>query len=170
VHLEGRATAIPPVPPYIEVWRSVRATGDTKTRRSRRTLALPRRCVDALRAQRVQQAADRLAAGPSWKESGLVVTTAVGSEMDPANVRLDLRRSAQAGPGMEPKDWTPRELRHSFVSLLSDAGVPVETLSQLVGHGGTSITEIVHRHQIGPVIQTGPTVMDELFGQSGAAR
>jgi len=37
VHLEGRATAIPPVLPYIEVWRSVRATGDTKTRRSRRT-------------------------------------------------------------------------------------------------------------------------------------
>jgi hypothetical protein len=33
VHLEGRATAMPPVPPYIEVRRSVRATGDTKTRR-----------------------------------------------------------------------------------------------------------------------------------------
>ena len=75
VHLEGRATAIPPVPPYIEVWRSVRATGDTKTRRSRRTLALPGRCIDALRAQRVQQAADRLAAGPSWKELGLVFAT-----------------------------------------------------------------------------------------------
>jgi hypothetical protein len=27
------------------------------------------RCIDALRVQRVQQAADRLAAGPSWKES-----------------------------------------------------------------------------------------------------
>jgi hypothetical protein len=40
VHLEGRATAIPSVPPYIEVWRSVRATGDTKTRRSRRTFAV----------------------------------------------------------------------------------------------------------------------------------
>lgn len=29
-------------------WRSVRRGGDTKTRRSRRTLALPQRCVDAL--------------------------------------------------------------------------------------------------------------------------
>ena len=34
VHLEGS-------PPHIEVWRSVRADGDTKTKRSRRTLALP---------------------------------------------------------------------------------------------------------------------------------
>lgn len=29
------------VPPYLEVWRSVRSDGDTKTRKSRRTLALP---------------------------------------------------------------------------------------------------------------------------------
>ncbi|GAA2915659.1 hypothetical protein GCM10010517_81720 [Streptosporangium fragile] len=33
-------------PPWIAVWRSVRESGDTKTRRS---LALPRRCVEALR-------------------------------------------------------------------------------------------------------------------------
>ena len=29
----------------IHVWRSVRATGDTKTRKSRRSLGLPKRCV-----------------------------------------------------------------------------------------------------------------------------
>jgi integrase len=53
---------------------------------------------------------------------------------------------------------------------LSDAGVPVEMISQLVGHRGTSVTEIVYRHQIRPVIQTGETVMDELFGRAGNAR
>ena len=47
------------VPPHIEVWRSVREDGDTKTRRSRRTLALPARCVDALRKQRALQAGRR---------------------------------------------------------------------------------------------------------------
>ena len=26
-------------------------------------------------------------------------------------------------------DWTPRELRHSFVSLLSDSGIPLEEIS-----------------------------------------
>jgi hypothetical protein len=89
--------------------------------------------------------------------------------MDLANVRRDLRRALRLVPGLEPKDWTPRELRHSFVSLLSDAGVPVEMISQLVGHRGTSVIEIVYRHQIRPVIQTGTTVMDELFGQAGDA-
>jgi integrase len=32
------------------VWRAERAGGDTKTRKSRRTLALPRKCVEALRS------------------------------------------------------------------------------------------------------------------------
>ena len=54
-----------------------------------------------------------------------------------------------AGPGLDPKEWTPRELRHSFVSVLSDAGVPVEDISRLVGHSGTTVTELVYRHQLG---------------------
>lgn len=36
-------------PPSMQVWRSVRRGGDTKTATSRRTLELPRRCVEVLR-------------------------------------------------------------------------------------------------------------------------
>jgi integrase len=50
------------------------------------------------------------------------------------------------------------------VSLLSNADVPVEQISQLVGHRGTTVTELVYRHQLKPVLQTGATVMDRLFG------
>jgi integrase len=164
MHLDGDPSAVPPVPPYMEVWRSVREGGDTKTKRSRRTLALPTRCVEALRRQRAQQAADRLA-GPTWRDSDLVFTTTTGTAMDAANVRRDLRRALALVPGIAPDEWTPRELRHSFVSVLSDAGVPLEQISQLVGHRGTTVTELVYRHQLRPVLQTGATVMDTLFGQ-----
>jgi integrase len=61
VHLDGQPDARPAISPHIEVWRSLREGGDTKTRKPRRTLALPARCVEALRKQRAQQAADRLA-------------------------------------------------------------------------------------------------------------
>ena len=47
--------------------------------------------------------------------------------------------------------------------------MPVEMILQLVGHRGTSVTETVYRHQVRPVIQTGATVMDELFEQAGDA-
>lgn len=39
VFLKGKPDADPPQPPHIAVWRSVRKTRDTKTRKSRRTLA-----------------------------------------------------------------------------------------------------------------------------------
>ena len=41
------------------------------------------------------------------------------------------------------------------VSLLSDAGVALEQISQLVGHSDATVTELVYRHQLRPVIQTG---------------
>ena len=43
----------------ISIWRSVRAHGDTKTNRSRRTLKLLEIAVEALRAQGRRQAAER---------------------------------------------------------------------------------------------------------------
>ena len=41
VDLEGDVSGPPPTPPSIQLWRSVRAGGETKTKRSRRTLELP---------------------------------------------------------------------------------------------------------------------------------
>jgi integrase len=165
VHLEARTDVVPAVPSHVEVWRSTRVDGDTKTKRSRRTLALPGRCIEALRRQRAQQLADRLAAGERWQETGLVFTTSIGTKMAAGNVRRDFRRALALVPGIDPSEWTPRELRHSFVSVLSDAGVPVEEISRLVGHSGTTVTELVYRHQLKPVIQTGATLMDQLFGR-----
>jgi hypothetical protein len=41
VDLEGNPDADPPVPPHVAVWRSVRAHGDVKTVKSRRSLSGP---------------------------------------------------------------------------------------------------------------------------------
>jgi len=95
-------------------------------------------------------------------EDDLVFITFNGTELDAHNVRREFR-AVVATEGLNPHDWTPREMRHSFVSLLSDAGVPIEDISRLVGHSGTSVTETVYRHQIRPVIRHGAEVMDRLF-------
>jgi integrase len=144
------------------VWRAERAGGDTKTPESRRTLALPRKCVEALREHRVRQAEDRLAAGPLWQDHGLVFASAVGTPMDDHNVRRMFRAvTEEAGLGT---GWVPREMRHTFVSLLSARGVPVEAIALLAGHNQTSTTELVYRHQIVPALTRGAEVMDQIFG------
>jgi site-specific recombinase XerD len=60
----------------------------------------------------------------------LVFATSNGTPMDSYNVRRDFRKIITAA-GLTGKEWTPRELRHSFVSLLSDADVPPENISRL---------------------------------------
>lgn len=94
-------------------------------------------------------------------------TSKAGTELDAANVRRAFRRVLAGVEGLDASAWTPRELRHSFVSLLSDSGVPIEDISRLVGHSGTSVTERIYRKQIRPVIQTGAVTMDQIFSDGG---
>jgi len=91
-----------------------------------------------------------------------VFASRVGTELNPANVRREFRRVVAAA-GLNPGEWTPRELRHSFVSLLSDSGMPVEKISLLVGHKGSHVTELVYRKQLRPVVEEGATAMDQIF-------
>ncbi|MEV4224250.1 tyrosine-type recombinase/integrase [Nonomuraea sp. NPDC049725] len=107
------------------VWRSVRATGDTKATKSRRTLQLPHRCVRALVAL-WEHLADRDLAPSERDQARLVFATRNGTTMSAGNVRREFRRAIRRA-GLVDADWTPREMRHSFVSLLSADGVPSRT-------------------------------------------
>jgi len=147
----------------VAVWRSDRAGGDTKTPRSRRTLKLPEIALAALRERKAIQAADRLKAGELWQDSGLVFTTTVGTMLDQHNIRREFRQITRAaGLG---EDWVPRELRHTFVSIMSAGGVPVEEIARVAGHKQTSTTELVYRRELRPVITTGAELMDKVFAR-----
>ena len=100
VDLDGDPAARPAVPPHVAVWRSVRTHGETKTERSRRTLALPAVAVHALRAWADSQADERLAAGEHWQDTGLVFTNHLGAALDAGNVRKMFKRvCTEAGSG-----------------------------------------------------------------------
>ena len=161
VDLDGDPDADPPIPPHVAVWRSVRSHGDVKTQKSRRTLRLAQVAVDALRQRKAAQAADRLKAGELWHDTGLVFTTTIGTMFDQHNIRRGFRQITRAaGLG---DDWVPRELRHTFVSIMSAGGVPVEEIARLAGHRQTSTTELVYRRELRPVIATGAEIMDRIF-------
>jgi integrase len=140
----GDRASQPPRPASVAVWRSVRASADTKTRKSRRTLGSPQLAVTALRALHEQMATE---------PGELVFCTAAGQPLDAANLRRSFRTVCKMA-GIGP-DWTPRELRHTFVSLISDGDVAVEEITRLVGHASSKVTESVYRHQLRPVMTTG---------------
>ncbi|MFE7224269.1 tyrosine-type recombinase/integrase [Nocardioides sp. NPDC057577] len=159
--------AHPTAPPKRSTAASNREGGETKTRKSKRTLALPRQVAAVLHEHRVRHVSWKRLAGSDWVENDHVFTTTVGTALDAANVRRSFRRALAKVEGIEPKEWTPRELRHSFVSLISEYGVSVEEIARLVGHtGGSKVTELIYHHELRPVMETGAQAMDAVFGKS----
>ena len=47
---------------------------------------------------------------------------------------------------------------------MSSDGIPIQDISDMVGHKSTHVTETVYRQVIRPTIRGGATVMDDVFG------
>ena len=117
--------------------------GELKTASSRRTLHVPSPVLDALRAHRRRQRAERLAIGGAWARTGLVFTTPLGTPVDPDNFSKAFGRLCErAGLGR----WHLHELRHSAASIMLAQGVPLEVVSDVLGHSGIAITSDVYGH------------------------
>jgi hypothetical protein len=69
-------------------------------------------------------------AGELWQDHGLVFASRVGTPLTADNVIRAFRIiTEKAGLG---EDWVPREMRHTFVSVLSASGVPVESFPGMI--------------------------------------
>ena len=140
---------------------------DLKTERSRRTLEMPAAVASMLAALRRDQAAARLAAGPAYTDLGLVFPRAGGTPCWPGTVRAQFKRICKAaGLG---DDWHPHEQRHSFVSILSDAGVDIDQIADAAGHINAAVTRSVYRHVLADKLATAARVIDVAVRDTGGA-
>jgi integrase len=138
--------------------------GALKTDQSRRTLRIPAPARTALTALRRDQAADRLRRGEFYGSSGLVFCDNAGLPPWPQNVRSRFRSlCGQAGIG---EDWQLHELRHTFVSQMSQAGVDVEVIADHVGHVNSNVTRGIYRHVLADEMNAAALVFDKLYGAS----
>jgi integrase len=148
----------------VHVWRSASKSGDTKTPKSKRSLELPKRAIAALTVHQARQAKERRAAGDAWHDNDLVFCHENGDPYtsDQLNWRFS-KMTRRAGIGR----WHAHEGRHTAVSIMSSNGVPIQDISDTVGHKSTHVTETVYRHVIVPEIRGGATVMDDVFNDDG---
>ena len=92
--------------------------------------------TDALTTWRAEQLTQQLAC-PAWAGTGLVFTDRFGRPVSRQKIHYGFRQLCKAaGIGT----WQPRELRHTFVSVMSASGVDIEVISDAVGHINSHIT------------------------------
>jgi integrase len=144
----------------VHVWRSASKSGHTKTPKSKRSLELPKRAIAALTGHQARQAHERRAAGEAWHDNNLVFCHENGAPYtsDQLNWRFS-KMTRRAGIGR----WHAHGGRHTAVSIMSSNGVPIQEISDTVGHKSTHVTETVYRRVIVPAIRGGATVMDGVF-------
>jgi integrase len=136
--------------------------GALKTPQSRRSLRMPLPARAALQALRREQAADRLRLGEFYTPSGLVFADNAGRPVWPQECGRGFKAlCVKAGLG---RDWQPRELRHTFVSQMSQAGVDLEVIADHVGHSNSNITRSTYRHLLADTVGTAADVFDRLYG------
>lgn len=120
---------------------------DGKTAAAERTVALDPATVTVLREHRRQQAEERLAAGPDWRDdghnAGLVFTMTDGRAVRPKQFTREWVRHAKRA-GLPPV--TPHGGRHTYATLALRAGVPVHVVSKRLGHASPEITLQVYSH------------------------
>jgi integrase len=127
-------------------WQLQRVAGQllhrqTKTEASEAPLPLPDICVAALREHKERQERWRKAAGAAWQESGLVITTRLGTPVEPRNFhRAFQARCAKAGVPVIPV----HVVRRICASLLVALGVHPRVVMQILRHSQIGVTMNVY--------------------------
>jgi integrase len=133
---------------------------EPKTGHSRRTIRLPQIAITALRAHRTQQIQERLLAGSTWQDTGMVFTSHVGTPIDPRNLNRQFDKIVEkAGlPKMRFHD-----LRHTCATLLLVQGVHPRVVMETLGHSRISETMDRYSHVIPALQQDAANKLDELL-------
>jgi integrase len=99
---------------------------------------LRQRAIVALKAQKAKQDAERREASDAWHANDLVFCHENGTPYtsDALNWRFS-KMTRKAGIG----HWHAHEGRHTAVSIMSSNGVPIQEISDTVGHKSTHVTE-----------------------------
>jgi len=111
--------------------------GEPKTEAGIRTVHLAPEASELLRRQRQDQQAS------GWCGASHVFTNAQGGRLYPDSLsKLAGKIAARSGVG--PLRF--HDLRHTYASLMMSRGVPVEVVSEKLGHSRPSITADLYRH------------------------
>jgi integrase len=137
--------------PHVIAMRYTPVPNYTPTEKTPQRLVLPdQKTIEALKLQRVQQAKARLQAGSKWKDNGLVFTTRTGTALDAANLRRSFRELLSKVEGINPADWTLRELQRTYVARLAERAVPLDYIRWRVGQRSTNQTHQVYGDVLTP--------------------
>jgi integrase len=114
---------------------------EPKTASSRRSISISEALGAALVRQEMRQSVARMSAGGKWQESGYVITTSIGTPVASTNLRrIYLAYLEEIGV----RYIRFHDIRHSVATMALNQGVPMEQVSEVMGHSRIETTKGIY--------------------------
>jgi integrase len=134
-----------------------------KTAKSRRTVKLTVRAVEALKRHREAQLEESVPLGGLWQDHGLIFTTQVGTPVNRHNFYCRNFKPLLKKAGL-PHTVRFHDLRHTCATLLLGRGVHPKLVQHLLGHASITMTLDRYSHWIPSMGRHAAEGMDEALG------
>jgi integrase len=147
---------------------TVRRSADTRTKTrvsttktgKERNIRIGPRTAEVLKAHRARQLEERMAAR-YWADPGLVFPNTKGKIRRRDSVMRSLRRFLERA-GL-PAEVRFHDLRHTAGTLALRQGVPLHTVSKMLGHADPAMTLRRYAHVLEDMREDAAQAMDDLF-------
>jgi integrase len=147
---------------------TVRRSADTRTKTrvsttktgKERKVHIGSRTVEVLKAHRARQLEERIAAS-SWADPDLVFPNTKGKIRRRDSVMRSLRHLLEEAD--LPKNVRFHDLRHTAGTLALRQGVPLHTVSKMLGHADPAMTLRRYAHVLDDMHEDAARAMDDLF-------
>lgn len=114
-----------------------------KTEKSNRTIPLPNSLKPLLKEIKAIQSQNKLSCGSSYNNNDLIFCTELGNLLDDSNLSRSFKRFLNRC-NVDYKNF--HSLRHTYATKQFELGVPLKTVSYLLGHSDIYITANRYTH------------------------
>jgi integrase len=136
---------------------------EPKTRRSRRSVALPRFLGPFFERQAQSQERRRKLAGEHWKDLDLIVDDGLGGPINPDTLSSAWRRLVKEHDFPHVRF---HDLRHAHATLMLLKGVHPKIVSERLGHASIGITLDTYSHVLPSMQSEAASAVDEIFANA----
>jgi len=135
-------------------------TKETKTVTSDRTIKLPTSAFELLREHQYWQQLERIKLGDAWNETDRLFTQWNGQPIHPDSISGWFRDFIR---NTDLPQISIHSLRHTNITLMIAAGVPLRTVSYRAGHAQTSTTANIYSHAIHSADEMAADVLEDIL-------
>ncbi|HEX9929420.1 MAG TPA: site-specific integrase [Pyrinomonadaceae bacterium] len=135
--------------------------GETKTKRSRRTIPLPQTLVKDLQKYRVAQLEHKLKLGEVYQDLDLVFATELGTPV--AYKNLDFRHFKPTLKCAGLEGFRLYDLRHTCATLLLSAGENPKVVAERLGHSSIVLTLDTYSHVLPDMQQAATEKLEKML-------